>query len=71
MKKEYTQRWFYIYNFKDNNWEKCSLQQSSSFDTKLWLGVNDNRMHIDVDLAGKIILLLEEFIKETDYNLLK
>jgi hypothetical protein len=48
MKKQYTSRGFGLFHFADSNGDKCSLQQSSSIESKIWLGVDDANPQIMV-----------------------
>jgi len=74
MKIEFTNRNFALAKFKDRYGERCSIQDSSSAtENCIWLGCEhetlDNngqpcgaRMHVDIDLARELIVLLQRFI---------
>jgi len=62
MKITYTPRGFRIAKFKDANNESCSIQESSSVLPRLWLGAQQNRMHLDRRQAGALIPLLSYFV---------
>ena len=57
MKKEYTNRGFSRYNFKDQYGFECSLQKSSlATDDAIWLGVNDpNLVVFEGESKGKYV----------------
>ena len=63
MKLEITERGFGRINFEDANNESCSLQKSSSADSKIWLGVNDVKIQI---LRPEFKKVREEFEKNVD-----
>lgn len=51
-----TDRGFTRINFLDLYDIKCSLQESSlATDNAIWLGVNENRMHLNKKMVGKLI----------------
>lgn len=41
-----TNRGFNIESFVDDNGHKCSLQESSSFDARIWLGIDTPKIQI-------------------------
>jgi len=63
MKIDYTSRGFQIIRFQDCNDNPCTLQQSSVTNdldsqpgsTAVWLGIGDQRMHLDVDQVEALI----------------
>ena len=60
---ETTPRNFGIVNFNDIYGNSCSIQESSlATDNALWIGVDENRMHINIPLAIKIMGTLKTFI---------
>ena len=64
-----TNRGFQYIEFEDRNMEKCSIQESSiATEPCLWLGVDDNRMHLNLDKAKFIIKSLKYFIKHHYQN---
>lgn len=64
-----TERGFEIINFKDEYGLECSLQQSSLADFKqpgssaIWLGVNNNRMHLKLDQVKELNDFLTRWIR--------
>jgi hypothetical protein len=66
---EKTERGFEIIRFKDIYGESCSLQQSSLAGNEepgtsaIWLGVHDNRMHLDDDLLQKLLPHINSWIR--------
>lgn len=46
-----TDRGFNLYEFKDTYGESCSLQESSSINARIWLGINDPMPQI---MASKV-----------------
>lgn len=70
MKIKHTARGFQIIEFKDHNEEECSLQQSSlALVTQagagaIWLGINENRMHIDYKQLKKLLPHLIKWSEE-------
>jgi hypothetical protein len=61
MKTEKTQRGFNLSSFTDENGYECSLQESSSCEPRIWLGVNNANetgqiMAKDAHLMSKSIL---------------
>lgn len=60
LKKEYTPRGFGIIYFNDNYKNKCSLQESSSYEPHIWLGVHDINAKIQWKDAQKLGLNLQK-----------
>jgi len=59
-----TERGFGIFEFTDICGESCSIQESSiARIDAIWLGVNKNRMHLNAEIAKKLITLLTEFVE--------
>ncbi len=57
-------RGFYGFKFKDIYGEECSIQESSlAGKDALWLGADENRMHIDKQKAKQLIVLLKHFYR--------
>lgn len=57
-----TDRGFRRIDFKDANHDSCSLQESSSATRNLiWLGCDDNRMHLDEPTAAFLWPILKRF----------
>lgn len=71
---ERTGRGFEIIHFTDRNGEVCSLQQSSLADfeqpgtSAIWLGIQNNRMHIDFEQAKKLVATLQRWINEGTFE---
>lgn len=65
MEKTHTQRGFGRYNFVDDYGAECSLQRSSS-GTRIWLGCNDNRMHLNVEQVKALLPILQKFVETGD-----
>ena len=71
--KEYTQREFAHYSFKDDYGQECSIQKSSSSEEdKIWIGCDSGthnmgkclaRMHLTKDIAKNIVNILNRFIE--------
>lgn len=67
MKKSKTEKGFAIIEFKDRYGKDCSIQKSSlATEDCIWMGRNEERMHIDPKLAKKIIKILERFIETSE-----
>lgn len=73
MKVQKTEKGYLYIEFKDVNGQNCSLQQSSAIDHSergfykpgssfVWLGMDDNRMHLDRDMVKKIICKLIKWV---------
>jgi hypothetical protein len=63
MNKTTTSRGFLLYSFKDCYGDNCSLQKSSSAnEDRIWLGVEDSRMHLSQQQVKKLIPLLTVFV---------
>lgn len=61
MKYSYTARGFRFATFKDRYGEECSIQESSSVTPSIWLGVDNNRMHLSRKMVNDLIPLLIHF----------
>ena len=63
-----TERGFQIIDFKDRYGFECSLQQSSLAEyeppgtSAVWLGVGNDRMHLDIKLVEKLIGNLQNWL---------
>ncbi len=62
MKITYTPRGFRIAEFKDANGNACSIQESSCVLPRLWIGIQENRMHLDRRQAEALIPFLSYFV---------
>lgn len=63
MRDKQTERGFDITNFKDRYDFECSLQKSSlAFEDCIWLGVDENRMHLTQDMVKELLPYLKRFI---------
>ncbi len=61
---EKTERGFAIVPFIDTYGESCSLQKSSSaMEDKIWLGVDENRMHLNQEQVEMLLPHLQNFVK--------
>lgn len=61
---EKTGRGFLRGEFSDLYGEKCSIQESSlATEDAIWLGADDNRMHLDRNMATNIVMHLQRFIE--------
>lgn len=57
------ERGFDLYEFIDRYNAPCSLQKSSlAFEECIWLGVDENRMHLTQDMAKALIPILQLFV---------
>lgn len=54
--KEYSVRGFVGYGFTDSNGVECSIQESSSVDGKIWLGINNADPKILKSVARELSL---------------
>ena len=61
MKIKYTGRGFRFATFKDRYGESCSIQESSSVVPSLWLGADENRMHLSQKMVKDLLPLLTHF----------
>jgi hypothetical protein len=67
-KVEHTSRGFEIIKFKDYNGEESTLQQSSLAlynrpgSSAVWLGIGEDRMHLDTKIAKKLITVLSRWV---------
>jgi len=65
-----TQRGFQVIHFFDRNSQICSLQQSSLADyeppgtSAVWFGVEDKRMHIDLEQMKDLLPHLKRWVKK-------
>ncbi len=64
IKWKLTNRLFVKGDFHDDNYEECSIQVSSSIEPKIWLGINENRMHLNIEQIKKLIPILQNFVNE-------
>lgn len=59
-----TNRGFSIISFKDCYNQECSLQESSSAEeSRIWLGVHENRMHLNQEQVKELLPFLQRFVK--------
>lgn len=59
-----TNRGFGRGSFIDRYGEKCSIQDSSlATEECIWLGVDSNRMHLTVEMAQELIVVLQRFVE--------
>ena len=69
MRVERTERGFELVAFIDRYGKQCSLQQSSLAEyespgsSAVWLGIDDHRMHLDEQLVGELLPLLERWLE--------
>lgn len=69
-----TSRGFEVVEFTDRNGQQCSLQQSSVADyeppgsSAIWLGVNDQRMHISLAQVKELLPLLKSWTKTGSFK---
>jgi hypothetical protein len=69
-----TGRGFEIIHFADRNGKECSLQQSSLADfeqpgtSAVWLGIQNDRMHIDYEKAKKLVSVLQAWIDTGSFS---
>jgi hypothetical protein len=54
-------RGFWLGKFRDTYGQPCSIQESSSVEPSVWLGVNHRRMHLSVEQARGLAELLQAF----------
>jgi hypothetical protein len=75
MEIEHTERGFEIIEFKDLYGVKCSLQQSSLAlyttpgSSAIWLGGDEDRMHLNEEQVGKLIEYLTNWLKHGTFVL--
>jgi hypothetical protein len=59
-----TERGFMRGEFKDRYGKYCSIQQSSiATEDCIWLGVDNERMHLTQQMAADLIPLLQHFVE--------
>lgn len=59
-----TERGFMRGEFKDRYGKDCSIQQSSiATEDCIWLGVDNERMHLTPQMAADLIPLLQHFVE--------
>jgi len=74
---EHTLRGFEIIEFTDRYDSECSLQQSSLAEfeppgsSAVWLGVDDDRMHLDVEQVKTLIARLQAWLDTGSFELSK
>jgi hypothetical protein len=60
---KYTVRGFARYDFKDLYGNACSLQESSlATDNAIWLGCNEQRMHLNRNQVAALLPILQNFV---------
>lgn len=63
MKIDHTERGFAIVEFTDRYKFSCSLQKSSlATEDCIWLGVEDNRMHLTQSMVAELLPYLLSFV---------
>ena len=66
MKFRCTERRFARFDFIDRYGEECAIQDSSlASEAAIWLGVNDNRMHLTREQVAELVPILQRFL-DTD-----
>jgi hypothetical protein len=66
MKFRFTERRFARFDFIDRYGEECAIQDSSlASEAAIWLGVNDNRMHLTREQVAELVPILQRFL-DTD-----
>lgn len=80
MKFMKTARGFELIEFKDDKGQDCSLQQSSAIDfnvecsveipgsSKIWLGTDNDRMHLTKDMARVIVHHINKWIETGSFE---
>lgn len=63
MRIDHTSRGFVRGDFTDRYGEECSIQESSAVVPCIWLGTNDNRMHLTQTMVSNLLPLLQHFVK--------
>lgn len=53
-----------VISFIDNHNQKCSIQDSSTINPNIWIGVDDLRMHLSIEQVETIIPILKKFVKK-------
>lgn len=62
MKPEKTIRGFDLIRFTDRYNNKCSLQKSSlATEDAIWLGIEQQRMHLTQDIVKSLLPFLQKF----------
>ena len=61
MKIRYTNEGVAYTHFQDHNYNHCSIQASSVAVDCIWLGVNENRMHLTRGHVADMLPLLSRF----------
>ena len=56
-----TERGFARADFTDRDGAECSIQKSE--EACIWLGVNNNRMHLTRELTAELLLYLQRFVE--------
>lgn len=57
-----TARGFSLIEFEDYYHHDCSLQESSNIDPCIWLGVGNNRMHLNQEQVKELLPYLQRFV---------
>jgi hypothetical protein len=74
VKVELTGRNFEIIRFRDRYDVECSLQQSSLAEfeppgsSAVWLGVEDNRMHLDLEQVKSLMKVLSRWVESGSFR---
>ena len=67
MKQHTTERGSSILVFEDRDGVECSLQSSSiATEECIWLGVNENRMHLNQKQVKRLLPHLKNFVETGD-----
>lgn len=61
--KKLSDRGFNILAFNDAYGEECSLQESSSVEPSIWLGIDKNRMHLRQHQVKELLPYLQYFVE--------
>ena len=62
IKEGITENGYKIIEFQDLYAKNCSIQESSlATDNAIWIGVNDNRMHLNKEQVIELIPILKKF----------
>lgn len=64
---ELTNRGFQKIIFKDSYNVNCSLQESSSVIPRIWLGVHELRMNLDIEKTEELIKHLQNWVDKQTF----
>lgn len=69
MKTFTTDRGFTLITFRDKRGANCSIQKSSAADYDcIWLGAENNRMHLTQDQVKELLPILQHFVDTGELN---